>query len=106
MEKIIDHVIQESLLEFLNYRTLIDLKAYHNATGELYRYIDPKTKFVAYGAPEAGWVYNRVPNQIRPNISGLVPGESGFIGPDYLNGRFLFSGNFPAPVLTGEYTVA
>ena len=106
MDKVIDHIIQESLLEFLNYRTQIDLKAYHNATGELYRYIDPRTKLVAYGAPEAGWVYNKVPNRIRPIISGFTPGISGFIGPDYVNGRFMFSGNFTAPTLTGSYTVA
>lgn len=106
MKKIIDHTVQESLLHFLQYRTLVDLEAYHVASGQLYRYIDPETDFVAYGAPEAGWVYDKIPGVVKPSISGYAPGVSGMIAPDYPNGRFLFESDFPNISLSGIYTAA
>jgi len=106
MKKVIDHSIQSSLLRYLQYRTLVDLEAYHTVTGELFRYEDPRYDLIAYGAPEGGWVYDKISGVIPPSIPGYSRGVSGMVCPDFINGRFLFSGDFPNIPLTGSYTVS
>lgn len=107
MKKIIDHSVGSSLLQFLKYRTEKDLEAFHTVTGELHRYVDSRFGLVAYGSPEAGWIYNTdIPGTVDPSIPGYDRGVSGMIAKDFINGRFLFSGNFPNIPLTGSYSVS
>ena len=107
MKKVIDQSLISSLKEYLNYKTQKELEAFHNVTGQLFRYEDKKYNYICYGAPEAGFVYNTdIPNVIKPSISGYVAGVSGMVATDYINGRFIFSGGFPNIPLTGAYSVS
>lgn len=103
MKKTIDHHIQSSLKEYLQYRGQKDLEAFHTVTLPLYRYEDERFDKIAYGSPEAGWAYNTdISGVVTPNISGYSRGDSG-MSIDFRNGRFLFDPPFAA---TGLYAQA
>lgn len=103
-----DHYIAQSLKEFLNYKTLKDLRAFSNVTGSLTSYNPKFQGLKAFGSPYAGFVYDS-------GISGaIVPtGLAGVSGSrvDYRNGRFLapsgasYTGNSSFSVCDFNYYV-
>ncbi len=81
-----DHFIAQSLKEFLNWKTLSDLRAFKTVSGALTQYSPKWQGKSALGTPYGGMVYDQ-------GISGatVMTGLSGVSGSyvDYRNGRFI-----------------
>lgn len=88
-----DALVLESVIEYIQFRLLNDVKAYQNVTLPLYP--DKSARFPhkqIYTAPRNQWVYDSSLSgvQVPSGVAGLNRGQSG-LSIDFINGRVMLN---------------